>query len=112
MNNTLDGIEVVDGDAVAAKHVRAALTAASFVYDDGSTQVFEPHGITTYVERGREARGEWYIDHRGRFCSYWPPSDRACYVLQWIVVGAVIVGVRFIGSDDGARFDGRYQHRP
>lgn len=55
--------------------------------------------------------GEWYIDRRGRFCSFWSPSYRACSVLQWIVVDAVIVGVRFIGSDYGAQFDGRYQHR-
>lgn len=26
--------------------------------------------------------GGWYIDRRGRFCSYQPSSCRACYLLQ------------------------------
>jgi predicted GNAT family acetyltransferase len=38
MNSALDGIEVADGDSVAANCVRTALTVAAFVYDDGSTQ--------------------------------------------------------------------------
>jgi hypothetical protein len=44
-------------------------------------------GRTTYAERGGDSTGEWYVDDDGRFCSFWPPSYRACYVLGWMVEG-------------------------
>jgi hypothetical protein len=44
MNSALDGIEVADGDSVAANCVRTALTVAAFVYDDGSTQGLRTSG--------------------------------------------------------------------
>jgi hypothetical protein len=109
MTNTLSDIHVSDGDAVATKHIRTALTAGRLVYDDGATQVFEPAGATTYVEQGRPTEGEWYLDDDGRFCSFWPPNYRACYDLHWIVEDGRIAGLRFIEHGSGSGFNGRYQ---
>jgi hypothetical protein len=104
-----DDIEVSDGDAVAPELIPRALTAGELVFSDGATQVFEADGGTTYVESGRPARGEWYVDDDGRFGSFWPPSYRASYDLRWMVQEGVIVGLRFTELDRGSRFDGRYR---
>jgi hypothetical protein len=60
-------LTVVDGERVATEHIATALTAASFAYGDGTTQTFEPGGGTTYVDRGQQSNGEWYVDDDGRF---------------------------------------------
>jgi hypothetical protein len=108
MVDTLKNIHVVDGAPVLEGHIPTAVTAHAFVYNDGSTQVFESNGATTYVEQGRPTQGNWYIDD-GRFCSFWPPSYRACYDLHWIVEDGRIVGVRFTEPNRGSSFDGRYR---
>jgi hypothetical protein len=109
MIKALQEIDVADDDPVAVEQIPVALTAGNFVYDDGSTQVFEADGATTYVEQGRETRGRWHVDDKGHFCSFWPPSYRACYDLRWIVDGGKIVGLRFTGLQRGESFDGRYR---
>ncbi len=109
MINALREIEVADDDPVAVEQIPLALTAGNFVYDDGSTQVFEADGATTFVEQGRETRGRWHVDDKGHFCSFWPPSYRACYDLRWIVDGGKIVGLRFTGLQSGESFAGRYR---
>jgi hypothetical protein len=106
---TLGEIHALDGDVVATEHIRTALTAGSFVYEDGSTQIFEPAGATIYVEQGRPTEGKWYLGDDGRFCSFWPPDYRACYNLHWIVEDGRIVGLRFIGDDRRSGFNGRYR---
>lgn len=109
MAEALENIHAMDGDPVVTEHIPAALTAGWFVYDDGATQVFETAGATTYVEHGKQTRGEWYLDDDGYFCSFWPPSYRACYELRWIVEEGRIVGLRFSEPGQGSRFDGRYR---
>ena len=109
MIKALQKIDVADNDAVAVEQIPLALTAGKFLYDDGSTQVFEADGTTTYVERGGETRGRWHVDDKGRFCSFWPPSYRACYDLRWLVEGGKIVGLRFTELKGGERFHGRYR---
>ncbi|MGW4488488.1 hypothetical protein ACWEOE_32165 [Amycolatopsis sp. NPDC004368] len=81
----VETLTVANGDPVESKHIADALTAGRFAYDDGSTQVFEPGGSTTNVDRGRLSEGEWYVDDDGRFCSFWPPTHRACFDLHWLV---------------------------
>jgi hypothetical protein len=109
MTDSLAGISASSGDPVAPDDIAAAVTAASLVYADGASQVFQPSGTTTYTEQGRDSHGEWYVDGGGRFCSFWPPSYVACYDLQWVVQDGAIVGLTFIEPDGGSRFDGRYQ---
>lgn len=104
----LTDIHVGDGDSVAREHIAAAVTAGRLTYADGATQVFERNGATTYTEDGRVTRGEWYVDDRGRFCSFWPPSYRACYLLHWLVADDVIVGLTFVDLSGRSRFEGRF----
>ena len=109
MIEVLKDIDVADDDPVPAEQIPCALTAGNFVYEDGATQVFDAAGATTYIENGRETRGQWYVDDEGRFCSFWPPSYRACYSLRWIVQGGNIVGLRFTELQGGSSLDGRYR---
>ena len=109
MAEALETIHVMDGDPVASEHILIALTAGEFVYGDGARQLFEHTGATAYVEHGKQTRGEWYLDDDGHFCSFWPPSYRACYDLRWIVEEGRIVGLRFTQLGQGSRFDGRYR---
>jgi hypothetical protein len=109
MIEVLQQIKVADDVPVAAEQIPLALTAGNLVYEDGATQVFEANGATTYVEHGHETRGRWHIDDQGRFCSFWPPSYRACYELRWIVERGNIVGLRFTELEGGTRLDGRYR---
>jgi hypothetical protein len=109
MIEALGNIHVMDGDPVATEHIPTALTAGNFIYGDGATQVFEPSGATTYVQQGQKTRGEWYLDDNGHFCSFWPPSYRACYELRWIVEEGRIAGLRFTQLGQRSRFDGRYR---
>ncbi|TCM36957.1 hypothetical protein EV648_12133 [Kribbella sp. VKM Ac-2568] len=109
MSDLLRGFRAEDGAAVAAADIPKAVTAGRLVYADGATQVFATDGRTTYSERGSDSVGEWYIDDSGRFCSFWPPSYRACYALRWMVEDERIVGLRFTGVRDGVTFDGRYE---
>lgn len=109
MVDALKDLRVTNGDAVARQQIAGAVTAAPLVYADGASQVFERNGATTYTEDGRRTRGEWYVDDRGRFCSFWPPSYRACYRLRWIVEDDAIVGLTFVDPSERSRFDGRYQ---
>lgn len=108
MVRAFENLAVSDGDPVRTEHIATALTAGRLVYDDGATQTFEPGGATTYVEHQQPSHGEWRVDGEGRFCSFWPPSYRACYELQWIVENRSIVGLRFIEPDRGSVFVGRY----
>jgi hypothetical protein len=105
----VQGIQAEDGAAVAGGDIPKAVTAGRFVYADGATQVFTTEGRTTYTERGGDSTGEWYVDDRGRFCSFWPPTYRACYALRWMVEDTRIVGLRFTGLTDGVTFEGRYE---
>ena len=108
MTEKLQGIQAEDGGTVVAGDVAKAVTAGRLLYADGATQVFTIDGRTTYSERGRDSAGEWYVDEDGRFCSFWPPSYRACYALRWMVDDQRIVGLRFTGLTDGVTFEGRY----
>ncbi|MEV0288040.1 MULTISPECIES: hypothetical protein [unclassified Kribbella] len=109
MNDMLQGIRADDDAAVAPADIPKAVTAGRLVYGDGASQVFTIDGRTTYSERSGDSAGEWYVDDHGRFCSYWPPSYRACYALRWMVEDARIVGLRFVGLGDGVTFEGRYE---
>ncbi|RZU01888.1 hypothetical protein EV645_7992 [Kribbella rubisoli] len=109
MDSPLTDIHADNGDSVARAQIAAAVTAGRLGYADGATQIFERNGATTYTEDGHVTRGEWYVDDRGRFCSFWPPSYRACYLLQWLVEDGVIVGLTFVDLSGRSRFDGRYR---
>ena len=105
----LENVQAVAGEPVAASLIPRAVTAGELLYDDGATQTFDVNGDTSYVEAdGRSTQGKWYLDENGRFCSFWPPTYRACYGLLWIVEGDEIVGLSFTELGRGARFDGRY----
>ncbi|HVV24905.1 MAG TPA: hypothetical protein VHF06_36075 [Pseudonocardiaceae bacterium] len=106
---SLEDLDVANGDPVAVDHIGTAVTAGRLVYDDGAVQTFEPDGTTVYVEHGRPTRGTWYVDDDGRFCSFWPPSYRACYDLRWIVDDGDIAGLTFAERDNGSVFAGRYR---
>jgi hypothetical protein len=107
MKNSLTDFDVSDGDTVTAEQIPLAVTAGPILYEDGSTQTFDAGGATTYVENGRPTAGEWYVDADGRFCSYWPPSYRACYDLRWVVEEGQITGLRF--TNNASVSVGRYQ---
>jgi hypothetical protein len=108
-----DDVEVVDGEPVVASLIPRAVTAGDLRFDDGATQTFAVDGHTRYVEPdGRATQGEWYVDEAGRFCSFWPPTYRACYDLLWIVEGDEIVGLSFTEPGRRERFDGRYTNQP
>jgi hypothetical protein len=109
MTENLRGTQAEDGATVSAVDIPAAVTAARLVYADGASQIFTIDGRTTYSERGRDSTGEWSVDDDERFCSFWPPSYRACYALRWMVEGGWIVGLRFTGLTDGVTFEGRYE---
>ena len=109
MVQALETLAVADADPVSTEHIATAVTAGSFAYAGGATQTFEPGGATTYVEHEQRTHGEWYVDSEGRFCSFWPPSYRACYDLHWIVENGGVVGLRFTELDRGAVFVGRYR---
>ena len=105
----LEDVEVVDGDSVAASLIPRAVTAGELLFRDGSAQTFAANGDTSFVEAdGRPTQGRWYVDEDGRFCSFWPPTYRACYDLLWIVEGDEIVGLSFAEPVRATRFDGRY----
>ncbi|HKG24670.1 MAG TPA: hypothetical protein VKB09_03430 [Thermomicrobiales bacterium] len=105
----LEDVEVVDGEPVAASLIPRAVTAGDLRFDDGATQTFDVNGDTSYVEAdGRRTQGKWYVDEDERFCSFWPPTYRACYDLLWIVEGDQIVGLSFTEPGGGTRFAGRY----
>ena len=110
MTNELNALGVRDGDRVDAVQIPAALTAALVRYQDGSTQTFSLDGTTRYIEPGQTTLGEWQVDEQGRFCSFWPPSYRACYDLAWIVEVGLVVGLRFADVSGGPTFVGRYEH--
>jgi hypothetical protein len=98
-----------DGDPISADDIPGALTAAPLVYDDGSTQIFELDGETTFFEHGSPTRGEWSVDGSGHFTSFWPPTYRASYELRWIVESGKTAGVLFAEIGSGQLSRGRYQ---
>ena len=101
----------MDGDPVAPKHIPTALTAAGFVYGDVRHPGLRTHRCH-YVRRAtrrQTTRVEWHLDDDGHFCSFWPPSYRACYNLRWIVEEGRIAGLRFTELGQGSRVDGRYR---
>ncbi len=97
-----------DREPLQAAEIADAVTAGGFLYEDGATQTFNDDGSTVYTEHGRPTRGEWYVDDMGRFCSFWPPSYRACYELRWLVEGGEVVGLEFAEVNRGEIFTGRY----
>lgn len=99
---------VKDGERLEAGDIAEALTTEPFIYADGATQVFTPDGRTTYTENGSTTFGEWGVDARGQFWSFWPPTYRATYNLSWIVDSSGAVGVRFTDPHHGAISAGRY----
>jgi hypothetical protein len=106
----LEDVEAVDGEPVAASLIPRAVTAGELVFEDGATQTFDTNGDTRYVEAdGRPTQGQWHVDEGGRFCSFWPPTYRACYALLWIVERGEIVGLSFTENGQDTRFDGRYR---
>jgi len=106
---SLEDVNVLDGEPVAASLIPRAVTAGELLFDDGARQTFDVNGDTSYLEAdGRATHGKWYVDEGGRFCSFWPPTYRACYGLLWIVEGDEIVGLSFTELGRGTRFDGRY----
>lgn len=109
MTRDFDAVAAQNGAPVPAEHIPAAVTAGSLVYSDGATQTFNPDGSTRYFEAGRQTEGTWSVDESGHFCSFWPPSYRASYDLEWVVEEEQVVGLRFSDRRSGARFDGRYQ---
>jgi hypothetical protein len=109
MVRSLESLSVTDGEPISAEHIPVALTAGDLVYDDGAEQTFEASGATTYVDHGKPTHGEWYLDGSGRFCSFWPPSYRACYELLWLVEDGAIAGMRFVDTGRGDSFVGRYR---
>ncbi|NEN07773.1 hypothetical protein G3T36_18105 [Diaminobutyricibacter tongyongensis] len=97
------------GGPIGAEDIERAITVGELVYEDGSTQVFLPDGRTTYVERGRPTDGEWYVDDQGKFWSFWPPSYRASYDLEWVVEAGKFIGVLFRDANTGSVSTGRYK---
>jgi hypothetical protein len=95
--------------SIGAEDIQRAITAGELVYEDGSTQVFLADGRTTFVEHGRPIRGEWYLDDQGKFWSFWPPSYRASYDLEWVVEAGEFVGVLFRDVNTGSVSIGRYK---
>ena len=111
MAASLEDLAVADGDPIATEHIELAVAGREFDYGRGTSQIFETGGATTYVEGGQSSHGEWYVDGEGRFCSFWPPTYRACYGLNWIVEDGHVVGVRFTERDRGSQFAGRYKEK-
>jgi hypothetical protein len=109
MPRQFENLKVTDGEAMVAKDIPDALTAAAPIFGDGATQKFTADGKTTYVENGRPTQGRWSIVGDGAFSSFWPPDYRAIYNLRWIVKGGVVTGLSFIQTERGDRFDGRYE---
>ncbi|MFE6555327.1 hypothetical protein ACFVHS_44255 [Streptomyces sp. NPDC057746] len=109
MISNLDGVSTEDGAPVPPEQISAAVTAGDFVYSDGATQSFDPDGTTRYVEGGRHTEGTWSVDENGRFCSFWPPSFRASYDLQWMADAGRVIGLRFSDVRSGTIFEGRYR---
>ncbi|MFD5213330.1 hypothetical protein [Microbacterium sp. NPDC058345] len=98
-----------DGDRIAPDAVVEALTRAPFAYTDGTAQVFTADGRTTFTERnGATTSGEWGVDEKGRFWSFWPPSYRAEYDVSWVIDEGETVGVRFVELARGTISVGRY----
>ncbi|MET9272151.1 hypothetical protein [Kribbella sp. NPDC003557] len=97
-----------NGQVVDPADIARAVTTAPLLYGDGSRQVFEASGATTYTEASSATHGTWSVED-GRFCSFWPPSYRAWYDLRWIVEDGVAVGLTFVDQARGSRFDGRYE---
>lgn len=104
----LEEVNAENGARVGPEHIVRGITAGGSVYDNGAPQAFDNSGATTYVQAGRETHGEWYLDEDGRFCSFWPPSYRACYELCWIDEQGSVAGLRFTEIGRGTVFAGRY----
>jgi hypothetical protein len=109
MSNHSKNERLDSGGPIGAQDIERAITAGELVYEDGSTQLFLPNGRTTYAERGRPTEGEWYLDDHGKFWSFWPPSYRASYDLEWAVDGGEFVGVLFRDANTGSVSTGRYK---
>jgi hypothetical protein len=102
--------DIEDGELITAQEIPAALTAGTLVYANGASQTFTADGQrTTYVERGSSTQGTWEILGDGKFSSFWPPDYRASYLVSWIVQDGVRVGISFVESRNGERFDGLYR---
>lgn len=98
-----------NGERIALGDMVEALTRAPLTYTDGATQVFDRDGRTAFTEDGRPTFGNWGVDDRGRFWSFWPPTYRATYELSWITdADGDAVGIRFIELDRGTASEGRY----
>ncbi|CAA9210467.1 MAG: hypothetical protein AVDCRST_MAG83-1072 [uncultured Arthrobacter sp.] len=111
MSNFAKKRPITDREPVPATEIAEAVTAGDFLYDDGATQTFDERGTTVYVEHGRPTQGEWYVDDKGRFCSFWPPSYRACYELRYLVEDGEVTGLEFTELNRGSTFTGRYSQQ-
>ncbi|MCX4648026.1 hypothetical protein [Streptomyces sp. NBC_01446] len=109
MTRNIDSLQPEDGATVQPEQIPTAVTAGRLAYGDGTTQIFQPDGSTSYFEAGRQTEGTWSVDENGRFCSFWPPSYQASYDLRWVVEGGAVVGLRFSDLRSGTCFDGRFQ---
>jgi len=70
------GAASLEGNAIAQ-----ALTGATLVYEDGSSQSFYASGKTLY-QSGTSSWGNW-TTRDDQYCSQWPPSaDWACYTVR------------------------------
>ena len=98
MPDSLDDLNPSDGEPIDTGDVPGVPTTSAFLYADGSTQTFTPDGKTIYIENGLPTAGEWSVNRKGRFVSFWPPSYRSTYELRWLVEEGHTTGVRF---DDG-----------
>ena len=108
MLESLRHVQVSGDDLVTADRMLAALTAAPLVFEDGAVQVFTSDGGTTYTERGRPSKGEWWVIGDGKFGSFWPPDYRAAYTLRWVVRDGTIIGLSFSETNGSTCFQGRY----
>jgi hypothetical protein len=107
MTVKLDEIDATSGDPVPPELIPSALTAGTFRFENGATQVFDADGSTTYTEQGQPSQGTWYIEGPN-FCSFWPPSFTGCYQITWVVESDQITGLRFADQASAAQFVGRY----
>ena len=107
MTSSLDEIGAEDNAVVEPELIPVALTAHSFVFEDGATQVFNSDGTTTYTEHSRPSEGTWYVQGE-LFCSFWPPSYTGCYLVTWLVEAGRISGLRFADQENSSHFVGRY----
>lgn len=66
MTRNIDSLQPEDGATVPPEQIPTAVTAGRLAYGDGTTQIFQPDGSTSYFEAGRQTEGTWSVDENGR----------------------------------------------